>query len=196
MEQLSRLIKDTWHRPRWTMRSALQRRAIRSSQSSFDSPWHHPALTGYRLILITLTVSFGLSKALLAYRGRSSQPTTLEWIFGVVIGLILYWLGWYEDKDEMFYRIPWLFEKDYRRPVTGVFRTIFLAISIIAAVIIFWFVLPTLAVVVAIEWSNAESGWVILMKCVLAMVTCLVLWIVSFALGIGIVLPLGDAMRN
>ncbi|TDL18184.1 hypothetical protein BD410DRAFT_843030 [Rickenella mellea] len=76
----------------------------------------HPKLTGYRLLFIILTLSFGLSKAALAYQGQSVSPTTLEWIFGVVIGLALYWLSLYEN-DANAYLMPWLFEFDYYNPI-------------------------------------------------------------------------------
>ncbi|TDL18189.1 hypothetical protein BD410DRAFT_843033 [Rickenella mellea] len=74
-------------------------------------PVRHPAVTGYRLLTVFLTLTFGLSKAALAYKGQSVTPTTLEWVFGVVIGIGLYWLGAYEaDSPES---IPWLFQIDY-----------------------------------------------------------------------------------
>lgn len=46
-------------------------------------------LTGYRLIVIALTVGFGLSKTILSYKGKSIAPITLEWVFGVVIYLLM-----------------------------------------------------------------------------------------------------------
>ena len=50
---------------------------------------HHPGLTGYRLLVILLTAIFGLSKAGLSYNGQSTAPTTLDWMYGVVV-FILY----------------------------------------------------------------------------------------------------------
>lgn len=55
-----------------------------------------PALTGYRLLVIILTSSFGLSKAVLTYQGQSIAPTTLDVVFGVVVALglrVQYLLG-------------------------------------------------------------------------------------------------------
>ncbi|TDL16808.1 hypothetical protein BD410DRAFT_590598 [Rickenella mellea] len=68
----------------------------------------HPAFTRYRLTIVVLTVSFGLSKAAFAYLGYSTVPTTLEWISGVVIGLSLYWLGLYESDPPP--SIAWNFQ--------------------------------------------------------------------------------------
>lgn len=58
-----------------------------SEQLTATSSWH-PKLTGYRLMVIVLTVGFGLSKAILTYRGESIAPTTLEWVFSVVVFLL------------------------------------------------------------------------------------------------------------
>lgn len=49
--------------------------------------WHQ-SLTGYRLLVIALTAIFGLSKAVLSYRGQSTVPTTLDWMYGVVVFLL------------------------------------------------------------------------------------------------------------
>lgn len=49
-------------------------------------PWH-PKLTGYRVAVLALTTGFGLSKAVLAYRGESFAAITLEWVFSVVVFL-------------------------------------------------------------------------------------------------------------
>jgi hypothetical protein len=61
--------------------------AFSERPTSPASTWH-PKLTGYRLIVIALTVGFGLSKAILCYKGKSIAPITLEWVFGVVIYLL------------------------------------------------------------------------------------------------------------
>jgi hypothetical protein len=46
-----------------------------------------PLITGYRLLVSLITVTFGMSKAVLSYQGQSAAPTTLDWVFGVVITL-------------------------------------------------------------------------------------------------------------
>ncbi|TDL18187.1 hypothetical protein BD410DRAFT_806726 [Rickenella mellea] len=75
-----------------------------------------PELTGFRLLTIALTTTFGVSKAVLAYYGHSVVPTTLELVFGVIVGIALFWLGVYEDEAPG--AVPWLFQTDYRRPLT------------------------------------------------------------------------------
>ncbi|TDL19112.1 hypothetical protein BD410DRAFT_679121, partial [Rickenella mellea] len=70
----------------------------------------HPTVTPYRLIITFLTAGFGISDDWLAYKGLSSAPTTLEWVFGVVVAIALFWLGLYEKKAPQ--SCSWLFEKD------------------------------------------------------------------------------------
>jgi hypothetical protein len=41
-------------------------------------------LTGYRLLVISLTAMFGLGKAHLSYLGQSTSPNTLDWLYGVI----------------------------------------------------------------------------------------------------------------
>jgi hypothetical protein len=48
----------------------------------------HPKLTVYRLLIICLTAGSGLAKAILAYRGETTAPITIEWVFGVVVLLV------------------------------------------------------------------------------------------------------------
>ena len=44
-----------------------------------------PKLTLFRLLVILLTSSFGITKAWLSYHGFSTAPTTLEWLYGVLV---------------------------------------------------------------------------------------------------------------
>lgn len=43
-------------------------------------------LTAYRLLNISVIVSIGTAKAVLAAQGKSVAPTVLEWVLGVVLG--------------------------------------------------------------------------------------------------------------
>ncbi|KDR80573.1 hypothetical protein GALMADRAFT_207602 [Galerina marginata CBS 339.88] len=72
---------------------------------------HAPRMTGYRILVIVLTAGFGLSKAKLSYQGYSTAPNTLDWLYGVVAFLILYWLGIYERHA--MHNMPLMFEVDY-----------------------------------------------------------------------------------
>ncbi|KAJ7451786.1 hypothetical protein B0H11DRAFT_2075109 [Mycena galericulata] len=72
----------------------------------------HPRLTGYRMLFLILTSGFGAFKAYLSYRGQTTVPTTLDWMYGVVVASGLYWVGLYEE--ECVGRMPrWLFETDF-----------------------------------------------------------------------------------
>jgi len=68
-------------------------------------------MTGYRILVIVLTAGFGLSKAKLSYEGYSTAPNTLDWLYGVVAFLVLYWLGIYERHA--MHNMPLMFEVDY-----------------------------------------------------------------------------------
>jgi hypothetical protein len=45
----------------------------------------HPPVTGYRIIVTAAAISFGMTKAMLSYRGQQTAPTTVEWAYGVVV---------------------------------------------------------------------------------------------------------------
>jgi hypothetical protein len=45
-------------------------------------------LTGYRLLNMSVMFTFGMSKAILTYMGRSAMPTTLELIGGTLLVVI------------------------------------------------------------------------------------------------------------
>ncbi|RXW15582.1 hypothetical protein EST38_g10277 [Candolleomyces aberdarensis] len=68
-------------------------------------------MTGYRIIVTASAISFGITKAALAYHGFESAPTTVEWIYAIVVTLGLYWLGFYEASTNEV--MPWLFSNDY-----------------------------------------------------------------------------------
>ncbi|KAJ7497710.1 hypothetical protein FB451DRAFT_1017304 [Mycena latifolia] len=71
----------------------------------------HPRLTGYRILFFLLTAGFGAVKAFSSYRGQTTAPTTLDWVYGVVVVSALYWLGLYEE--ECAGKMPrWLFDAD------------------------------------------------------------------------------------
>ncbi|KAJ7141345.1 hypothetical protein C8R44DRAFT_763235 [Mycena epipterygia] len=71
----------------------------------------HPRLTGYRILFFLLTAGFGAIKAFFSYKGQTTSPTTLDWVYGVVVVSALYWLGLYEE--ECAGKLPrWIFETD------------------------------------------------------------------------------------
>ncbi|KAF9008426.1 hypothetical protein BDQ17DRAFT_1226699, partial [Cyathus striatus] len=77
----------------------------------------HPKLTVYRLLVILITLGFGVSKAVLSYQGRTIVPITLEWFFGTGVFLLLYWLGLYESN--LIGLMPYLFTTDYSSNIKG-----------------------------------------------------------------------------
>jgi len=99
-----------------------------------------PKLTGYRLLVVSTTVAFGSAKAILTSQGRKLAPTTLEWIFGIIITLLsgfshlcrsfdnplrhirLIWLGWYENLRRFGSLGYLLFEKDYACDIYKAFK--------------------------------------------------------------------------
>ncbi|TDL24731.1 hypothetical protein BD410DRAFT_59028 [Rickenella mellea] len=71
----------------------------------------HPSVTGYRILLILITTAFGSVKAILSYQGHTTSPNTLDWVFGVVIIIGMYWLGLYQMSTVQV--LPALFDTDY-----------------------------------------------------------------------------------
>jgi len=65
-------------------------------------------LTVYRLVFMTTVLSFGAAKSILTYKGQSIAPTTLDWVSGSFLTVVLYWLGLYEDSIKW----KWFFQFD------------------------------------------------------------------------------------
>ncbi|TDL23941.1 hypothetical protein BD410DRAFT_129557 [Rickenella mellea] len=76
--------------------------------------WHHPKLTGYRILVIGLTSLVGILKAVLTFKGQSAAPNVLDWLLGVVCVVCLYWLGWYEKSHPTW--MHWLFNNKSQEP--------------------------------------------------------------------------------
>jgi hypothetical protein len=79
-------------------------------------------VTGYRLLVVIVTLAFVLSKGVVEYKGRSLVSTTLDWIMGVVLGIALLWLGLYQSVDPPIW--PLFFHRDYSGPVFSVIQTV------------------------------------------------------------------------
>lgn len=47
----------------------------------------HPPITGYQLLLSVVVMTFGLAKAILAYAGKRTASTSVDWVLGVVLTL-------------------------------------------------------------------------------------------------------------
>ncbi|KDQ50626.1 hypothetical protein JAAARDRAFT_581279 [Jaapia argillacea MUCL 33604] len=77
----------------------------------------HPPITGYRFLVTITAVCFGLAKAVLSYLGYSTAPNTVDWVFGVLVTISLYWLGLYEASATEV--LPALFETDYTSALLG-----------------------------------------------------------------------------
>jgi hypothetical protein len=52
--------------------------------------------------------TFCFTKGILSYKGLSTVPTTLDWFSGAVLGVVLYWVGLYEDSKKW----AWFFQVD------------------------------------------------------------------------------------
>ncbi|TEB27242.1 hypothetical protein FA13DRAFT_946534 [Coprinellus micaceus] len=72
----------------------------------------HPTLTGYRLLVTTTAVVFGSTKAVLAYLGYTTAPRAIEWVYGVAVSMVLYWVGLHEHGPRE--TVPAFFTKDRR----------------------------------------------------------------------------------
>ncbi|KAF8199869.1 hypothetical protein K438DRAFT_1511157, partial [Mycena galopus ATCC 62051] len=79
----------------------------------------HPRLTAYRILSFTSTVGFGAVKAVLSYQGQTTSPTTIDWIYGMVVASALFWLGLYEEECP--HKLPrWMFETDFVEGVSEI----------------------------------------------------------------------------
>ncbi|KAF8591709.1 hypothetical protein K439DRAFT_1326159, partial [Ramaria rubella] len=77
-------------------------------------------LTGYRLLILVLTTSFGTLKAILSLKGQSIVPNSLDLAFGVLVTLALWWLGLYESIDPPIF--TWFFHVDYSHRIFRILR--------------------------------------------------------------------------
>ncbi|KAF5327258.1 hypothetical protein D9619_003935 [Psilocybe cf. subviscida] len=69
------------------------------SPSSSLRRWH-PKVTPYRLLVLGTTMGVGTTKAMAAQRGDEGASTTLEWVSGVVIFLILHTMSTYDESPK------------------------------------------------------------------------------------------------
>ncbi|KAI9434265.1 hypothetical protein BJY52DRAFT_1198255 [Lactarius psammicola] len=67
-------------------------------------------LTCYRLLNVTIVFSFGITKGILTYMGRPAAPTTLDWVAGALLAVVLYWIGLYEQRNPR--KWEWFFQVD------------------------------------------------------------------------------------
>jgi len=67
-------------------------------------------LTVYRLLNITTISSFCVAKGILTYKGLSTVPTTLDWVSGGVLAVVLYWISLYEGQNSK--KWEWFFQVD------------------------------------------------------------------------------------
>ncbi|KAF4613856.1 hypothetical protein D9613_007967 [Agrocybe pediades] len=63
-----------------------------------DDRWH-PRLTPYRLLIFTTTLALGTAKAIATQKGSTVLPTTLEWISGVALFLVIFFTGKYDSQS-------------------------------------------------------------------------------------------------
>ncbi|KAH9961430.1 hypothetical protein BGW80DRAFT_894715 [Lactifluus volemus] len=87
-------------------------------------------LTAYKLLNMSVILSFGLAKGILTYMGQSVAPTTLDWVAAALLAVILYWIGQYESTDtswEWFFHIDLTYSICYgaKRFVGGVAGVLF-----------------------------------------------------------------------
>ncbi|KAF8318427.1 hypothetical protein DL93DRAFT_2165030 [Clavulina sp. PMI_390] len=68
------------------------------------------AITPHRVLGSLLILSFGIAKAVLGYGGNALSGTTLDWILGVFLSLLLYWVGLFEWTRPGV--APWFFHLD------------------------------------------------------------------------------------
>ncbi|KAH9998109.1 hypothetical protein BJV74DRAFT_825301 [Russula compacta] len=72
-------------------------------------------VTGCFLFNTSVILGFGVAKAVYSYRGQAIVSTTLDWVSGTALAIVLYWLSTLEARcPEMW---PLFFEVDYAPPI-------------------------------------------------------------------------------
>ncbi|KAF9008407.1 hypothetical protein BDQ17DRAFT_146835 [Cyathus striatus] len=71
----------------------------------------HLPIRCYDLLVTLSTTVVGMTKSILAYQGRNTAVTAIEWVGTVVLGVGLYWLGLYASNPIGL--MPYLFTTDY-----------------------------------------------------------------------------------
>lgn len=123
----------------WLFSSTSQHFPHNLHNSTLDSMIAPPALettdtpivTGNRIFVTISVVGFGVSKAIVTYRGFPTSANTLDWVFGVVVSTLsvfftpfkvrrsylgrTYCLEMYQD--EAAYAWPSVFQTDYQPSV-------------------------------------------------------------------------------
>ncbi|KDR71927.1 hypothetical protein GALMADRAFT_253721 [Galerina marginata CBS 339.88] len=80
-----------------------------------DPDSDHLPITIYRVLVCSLVVAFGISKAAFGYLGSSTAVTWIDWMLGVVATSIFYCLGLYESSTENIW--PSFFSYDRRQNI-------------------------------------------------------------------------------
>ncbi|RXW15809.1 hypothetical protein EST38_g10044 [Candolleomyces aberdarensis] len=155
----------------------------------------HPPVTGYRILVTATSVVFGVIKAALSYCGQDTAPTTVEWVYGTVITVLIYWLGLYEaSANEV---MPWLFTTDYSSQVAAVvFVIVKLAVLALAGGLWSYFAYLTLASLIRSAWvapphvrgplasTSSSFDVLVFLRRVLALVGSLAIGLVGLGGGI------------
>ncbi|KAJ7872317.1 hypothetical protein B0H14DRAFT_186400 [Mycena olivaceomarginata] len=91
-------------------------------------------ITPWRASVTLVVLGLGVYKSVGTYQGQTIGPTTVDWIGGVVVATIVYWVSLYEplvdddpDSEEL---LVWIFCRD----LSGILPT-FPALFLLAAVI-------------------------------------------------------------
>jgi len=95
---------------RLSVRDQEEHRDEHSADTDVTLPPLGVKLTGYRLLNMTIVFSFGIIKGILTYMGQSTAPTTLDWVSGALLAVVLYWIGLYEERDAK--KWEWFFQVD------------------------------------------------------------------------------------
>ncbi|TEB27249.1 hypothetical protein FA13DRAFT_946670 [Coprinellus micaceus] len=132
-----------------------------------------PKLTVYRSLITLAAIGFGTSKLYLSLIGEETAPKALEWVYGVVVTLGLYWLGLYEYSPNG--PIPWLFTEDCAPLARAMAK---LLIGAGTMFLILWGIRS--GIYLSIEWVMAIDWYMVLLAVLLIAMT--VIGIVSPAL--------------
>ncbi|KIJ94606.1 hypothetical protein K443DRAFT_11992 [Laccaria amethystina LaAM-08-1] len=89
-----------------------------------------PIVTGNRIFVTISVVGFGVSKAIVTYRGLPTSANTLDWVFAIVFSSLTYCLEMYQDDAA--YAWPSVFQSDYQPSLYS--GTTFLGITLMFSI--------------------------------------------------------------
>ncbi|KAI0338278.1 hypothetical protein BDW22DRAFT_807059 [Trametopsis cervina] len=83
--------------------------------------WLSEQVTLCRVLYTTVVCVFGTWKAVAAYQGKAISSNTLDIFMGIILAVLIYWLGLFETVNPPV--LTWFFHKDYAVTLYALFAS-------------------------------------------------------------------------